>query len=117
MEKTPEERYERFCGRTLPVPADPRGAYVPAVEHKGMMMVSGQTPSVRGEPQFQGRLGDSLDLEEGKAAARIAIGNALGALKAHLGDLSRVARILQLVGYVRSTDDFTQHTEVIDGAS
>lgn len=117
MKKVPEARYEQLYGQLLPDPPSPRGDYVPAVEHGGVVFVSGQTPIVRGGSHYQGRLGDSLSVDEGKAAARMAISNALGALKAQVGELSRITRILQLIGYVRSTDDFTKQSEVIDGAS
>lgn len=114
---TPEERFERLYGFALPSPPRPRGAYLPAVVHGDVVYVSGQTPRVGTEPRFQGRLGDDLDVEQGRAAAKIALANSLAALRAQVGDLRRITSVLQLVGYVRCTPEFDQQTEVLDGAS
>lgn len=81
------------------------------------MYVSGQTPHVNGEVRFQGRLGEELDLEDGREAARLALGNVLSALKLEVGELSRVTCLLHLTGFVRCADGFAQQTEVIDAAS
>lgn len=115
--RTPEEAYRDVMGRSLPSAPRPRGAYVPARQHGGLVYVSGQTPHVDGTVRYQGRLGGELDLEDGREAARLALGNLLSALKLEVGALSRVTRLMQLTGYVRSADGFTQHTEVVDAAS
>ena len=113
---TPEERLQEL-GVSLPAPAVPVAAYVPCVRTGSLVYVSGQVPSVDGKPTHLGHLGDDVDLEAGRAAARTCAVNVLAALKAELGELSRVRRVVKVTGFVASTPDFTDHPKVINAAS
>jgi enamine deaminase RidA (YjgF/YER057c/UK114 family) len=113
---TPEERLQRL-GVSLPSPVAPVAAYVPCVRTGDLVYVSGQVPVVDGKPSHLGRLGDNVGLDDGVAAARTCAVNVLAALKAELGELSRVRRVVKLTGFVASTADFTDQPKVINGAS
>ena len=113
---TPEERLQQL-GVSLPTPAAPVAAYVPCVRTGNLVYVSGQVPSVDGKPTHLGHLGDDVDLEAGRAAARTCAVNVLAALKAELGELSRVRRVVKVTGFVASTADFTDHPKVVNAAS
>jgi enamine deaminase RidA (YjgF/YER057c/UK114 family) len=113
---TPEERLQEL-GVSLPAPAVPVAAYVPCVRTGSMVYVSGQVPVLDGKPSHLGHLGDNVDLEDGRAAARTCAVNVLAALKAELGELSRVRRVVKVTGFVASTPDFTDHPKVINAAS
>ncbi|HZG34180.1 MAG TPA: RidA family protein [Sphingopyxis sp.] len=104
-------------GLTLSQPAAPVAAYVPVVEHGGLLHISGQLP-FRDGALVTGRLGTDLDEAAGYDAARLCavmltaqIGQAVG------GDWSRVERIVKLGVYVSSSPDFTAQPKVANGAS
>jgi enamine deaminase RidA (YjgF/YER057c/UK114 family) len=113
---TPEERLQEL-GVSLPAPAVPVAAYVPCVRTGSLVYVSGQVPVLDGKPSHLGHLGDNVDLEDGRAAARTCAVNVLAALKAELGELSLVRRVVKVTGFVASTPDFTDHPKVINAAS
>jgi enamine deaminase RidA (YjgF/YER057c/UK114 family) len=113
---TPEERLQEL-GVSLPSPAVPVAAYVPCVRTGNLVYVSGQVPVVDGKPSHLGHLGDQVDLEDGRAAARTCAVNVLAALKAELGELSRVRRVVKVTGFVASTPAFTDHPKVVNAAS
>ena len=113
---TPEERLQEL-GVSLPAPAVPVAAYVPCVRTGSLVYVSGLVPVLDGKPSHLGHLGDNVDLEDGRAAARTCAVNVLAALKAELGELSRVRRVVKVTGFVASTPDFTDHPKVINAAS
>jgi enamine deaminase RidA (YjgF/YER057c/UK114 family) len=113
---TPEERLEQL-GVTLPAPAAPVAAYVPCVRTGNLVYVSGQVPLVDGKASHPGRLGAEVGLEEGVAAARTCAVNVLAALKAELGELSRVRRVVKVTVFVASEPGFTDQPKVANGAS
>jgi enamine deaminase RidA (YjgF/YER057c/UK114 family) len=113
---TPEERLQQL-GVTLPVPAAPLAAYVPCVRTGNLVYVSGQVPLVDGKPSHLGRLGAEVGLEEGMAAARHCAVNVLAALKAELGELARVRRVVKVTAFVASEPGFTDQPKVANGAS
>jgi enamine deaminase RidA (YjgF/YER057c/UK114 family) len=113
---TPEERLQEL-GVDLPAPAVPVAAYVPCVRTGNLVYVSGQVPSLDGKPTHLGHLGDDVDLEAGRAAARTCAVNVLAALRAELGELSRVRRVVKVTGFVASTPGFTDHPKVVNAAS
>jgi len=113
---TPEQRLEDL-GIDLPHPAAPLAAYVPAVRTGDLVFVSGQLPLVEGKPVAVGRLGGDVGLEEGQAAAQRCAINVIAALKAELGQLSRVRRVVKLTGFVACEPDFTEQAKVVNGAS
>jgi enamine deaminase RidA (YjgF/YER057c/UK114 family) len=105
-------------GITLPEVATPRGNYVPVVLSGGHAWVAGQVPMQDNELKYKGKVGVDLSLEEGQAAARLCALNVLAQLGRALGgDLDRVARIVKVGGFVNCGSDFTQHPQVLNGAS
>ena len=103
-------------GLTLPEAAAPVAAYVPVVVAGGLAHVSGQLPFVAGK-LVRGRLGEDVSLEEGYAAARACGLMLIAQLKAALGSLDRIERVVKLGGYVNSAADFTDQPKVVNGAS
>jgi len=113
---TPEETLAKL-GYALPTPTKPVAAYVPTVRTGNLVFVAGQLPFVDGKLATTGRLGESVTLEEGQAYARQCVLNALAALKAEIGELSRVKRVVRVGAFVASADAFTQQPQVANGAS
>jgi enamine deaminase RidA (YjgF/YER057c/UK114 family) len=103
-------------GLTLPEPAAPVASYVPAVESGGMLHISGQLPFENGA-LMTGRLGADCDLEYGQEAAQRCALMLVAQMKAALGGLDRVARIVKLGVFVNSTAGFTDQPKVANGAS
>ncbi len=103
-------------GLSLPAPPAPAGSYVPCVRAGTLVYVSGMLPR-RGGAIVMGRAGEDMTVEEAREAARLALLSALAALKAEIGGLERVARVVRLTGYVRSGEGFADQHKVIDGAS
>lgn len=103
-------------GLELPAPAAPVAAYVPVVVTGGVAHVSGQIPFIGGE-LVKGRLGDDMSLEDGVNAAQACGVMILAQLKAALGSLDRVERIVKLGVFVNSTGSFTDQPKVANGAS
>ncbi len=101
---------------TLPTAAAPVADYVPVVEANGMVFVSGQLP-FKGGDVMQGRLGEDRDVAAGQEAAQACALMIVAQLKAALGDLARVERIVRLGVFVTSDDRFTDQPKVADGAS
>lgn len=103
-------------GVELPQPAAPVASYVPAVEVGGLLYISGQLPFVEGQV-VTGRLGDDVSLEDGAAAARACGIMLIAQMKAALGTLDRVERIVKLGAFIASTPEFTAQPKVANGAS
>ncbi len=103
-------------GLSLPQAAAPVAAYVPVVIAGGLAHVSGQLPFVAGQ-LVTGRLGEDVTLEQGTAAAQACALMLLAQLKAALGSLERVERIVKLGVFVNSAADFTDQPKVGNGAS
>jgi enamine deaminase RidA (YjgF/YER057c/UK114 family) len=103
-------------GITLPTPSRPVADYVPTVEVGGMLYVSGQVSQQSGNI-LTGRLGEDRDIEFGKSAARSCGLMLLAQIKAALGSLDRVERIVKLGIFVNSDSRFTDQPKVGDGAS
>ncbi len=103
-------------GLTLPQAAAPVASYVPAVEANGLLHISGQLPFKDGQI-VTGRLGDGVSLEDGQDAAQRCALMLVAQMKAALGSLSRVERIVKLGVFVNSHGDFTDQPKVANGAS
>ena len=103
-------------GINLPAAAAPVASYVPVVIHGDLAFVSGQVSFVDGK-LLTGRLGEDISLEDGIKAARGCGLMILAQLKAALGSLDRVERVVKLGGFVNCTADFTDQPKVINGAS
>ena len=103
-------------GLMLPAPAAPVASYVPAVEAGGLLHISGQLPFKDGAV-MTGKLGDTVDLAGGAEAAQACALMLVAQMKAALGGLHRVERIVKLGVFVNSTADFTDQPKVANGAS
>lgn len=111
-----EEKIQEL-GIEIPEPPQPMGAYVPYVRAGAFVYIAGEKATVKDRLVFKGKVGKDLTLQEGYEAAKIAGLNCLGSLKAAVGDLDRIERIVKVVGYVNSADGFTEQPKVINGAS
>lgn len=104
-------------GVELPTPAAPAANYVSFVQTGNLIFTSGQLPIKDGKLMAMGLLGRELGTEAGKLAAKWCAVNVLAQLKAALGDLGRVKRVVKLTVFVASTPDFTDQHLVANGAS
>ena len=110
-----EERLTEL-GLSLPSTPAPAGSYVPAVQANGFVYTAGQIPFVDGAVAVTGLVGVEVTVEQGQAAARICVLNALAAIDALVG-LDAVAQIVKVVGFVASAPGFTDQPTVVNGAS
>jgi len=104
-------------GITLPPTPPPGGVYTPVVIVDNLAYVSGQVPYGPDGKLVVGRVGSDLTEEEGAAAARTVALTMLATIKASLGSLDRVKRIVKVLGFVNSTPEFQKHPAVINGFS
>lgn len=107
----------RALGHELPGMQSPIGSYVPATRVGDLVWTSGQLPLDEGRIVSEGRLGDEVDIEAGKLAARFACLNGLAAVADLIGNLELVRRVVKITGFVSSTSSFHDHSLVLDGAS
>lgn len=111
-----EKRLEEMDIR-LPELSAPKALYVPVVQTGKLCFVSGQIPMLDGQLLYAGKVGAERTLEEGQEAARICAVNLLAALRAHLGDLDRICRVVKLQAFVNSQTGFIQQHIVVNAAS
>ncbi len=105
-------------GISLPSPAAPVANYIPSVQAGNLLIVSGQLCfGSDGKLVAKGQLGGSVSIEDGKKAARACAINLLAQLKAALGDLDRVERVVRLGGFINSAPGFSDGPKVMNGAS
>jgi enamine deaminase RidA (YjgF/YER057c/UK114 family) len=104
-------------GLTLPAPAAPVAAYVPTVLIGNLLHISGQLPFAADGQLMTGKLGSERDLAWGQAAAERCGLMLIAQIKAALGDLDRVERIVKLGAFVASSADFTDQPKVANGCS
>jgi enamine deaminase RidA (YjgF/YER057c/UK114 family) len=112
----PEDRLAEL-GLSLPAVVPPVAAYVPAVRSGSLVWTSGQLPMVEGKMPATGKVGAEVDADQAKELARTCALNALAAIKAEVGDLSAVRRVVKVVGFVASAPEFTGQPGVVNGAS
>jgi enamine deaminase RidA (YjgF/YER057c/UK114 family) len=113
---TAEERLAEL-GISLPAPPPPVGAYVTAVEAGALLFVSGHGPYANGGYLHRGKVDSVVSLEDAREAARLTMINALGSVRAALGSLDRVERVVKVLGMVNSDEGFDSQPRVIDAAS
>lgn len=113
---SPEERLAEL-GLAVPEVAKPVAVYVPAVRSGSQVLTSGQLPMRSGELIATGKVGAGVTEEEAYACAQQCALNAIAAIKAEIGDLSAVARIVKVVVFVASSPEFTRQPQVANGAS
>jgi enamine deaminase RidA (YjgF/YER057c/UK114 family) len=104
-------------GYDLPEAPQPFANYVTVNRSGNLLFTSGSGCFLNGKAVYQGRLGEDLSIEQGYEAARITALNLLSIVKNELGDLNKVKKVVKLLGFVSSTNDFYEHPKVIDGAS
>jgi enamine deaminase RidA (YjgF/YER057c/UK114 family) len=107
----------RELGVVLPKPPSPLGAYVETSIVGSLLFVSGTLPLVDRKLAISGRIGRDLSVTQGQEAARLAALNALAAAEEHLGDLDKLKKLVKLTVLLATTEDFTEHAAVADGAS
>ena len=113
---TPEQALMDL-GISLPQASSPVANYVNGVRSGNLIFLSGKGPLKADGTNITGKVGDSISIEEGYEAARLTAINQLAVLKAMLGDLSRVKRVVKVLGMVNSNPEFTDHPKVINGYS
>lgn len=101
----------------LPSPPTPLGAYVESSDTGNLLFLSGMLPLVNRKLAVSGRLGKNLSVKDGQEAARIASLNALAVAKKHLVNLDRLKKLVKLTVLIVTTEQFTGHAAVADGAS
>ena len=114
--QTPEENLKSL-GITLPKQSSPIANYVNYVRTGNLIYFSGSGPSVEEQGYVKGKLGRDLTIDQGREAARITGINMIANLKNAIRDLSKVKRIVKVLGMVNSTESFTDQPKVINGFS
>ncbi|NML64847.1 RidA family protein [Hymenobacter sp. RP-2-7] len=113
---TPDENFAQ-TGLRLPPAPTPLGVYKPCLVEGKYLYVSGHGPVQDDKSLLIGRIGDAIDQEGGKLAARQVGLTILATIVAHLGSLNQVKRVLKVLGMVNCTPDFEKHPYVINGCS
>jgi enamine deaminase RidA (YjgF/YER057c/UK114 family) len=108
---TPEEKLKEL-GLQLPSLRPALGDYVRCVRVGNLLFTAGQ-----GVDQYHGKLGRELTVEEGYLAAQQSMLNLMSVVKEEIGELSKVKQFVKVLGMVNSTEDFTDHPKVMNGAS
>lgn len=111
------EQKLKDLGIVLPEASSPVANYVNAVRSGNLLFLAGKGPGLPDGTFITGKVGQDLTIEEGKEAARMVAINQLAVLKAELGDLNKVKRIVKVLGMVNCNSDFTQQPQVINGFS
>jgi len=111
------EQKLKELGIVLPELSKPVANYVHAVRTGNLIFLAGKGPRKADGTYVSGKLGKDLTIEEGYAAARLTAINQLAVLKAEIGDLNNVRRIVKVLGMVNATPDFMEHPKVINGFS
>ena len=116
QQPSPEARLKTL-GLQLPPPPKPIASYVPAVRTGNLIFLAGQGPMADGKPTITGKVGAEVTEEAANKAARATILTQLSVLRAEIGSLDRVRRIVKVVGFVNSAPGFTRQPWVMNGAS
>jgi enamine deaminase RidA (YjgF/YER057c/UK114 family) len=104
-------------GITLPTPAAPIANYIAFNVTGPLVVISGQIPLRDGKIAYTGKVGSDVSIETAQAAARLCFVNLVAQLKAAVGELDRVTRVVRLGGFIAAGPEFTQHAQVMNGAS
>ena len=116
LDYNPEQKLEEL-GIQLPTPSSPVANYVNTVKTGTLVFISGKGPLKADGNYVFGKLGENLTIDQGYEAARLTAINLISTLKASIGDLSKVKRIVRVTGMVNATSDFTDHPKVVNGCS
>jgi enamine deaminase RidA (YjgF/YER057c/UK114 family) len=104
-------------GLDLSSPSAPVAAYVSAVRTGNLVFISGTIPVRADGSRIEGKVGPDLTVQQGYDAARLTAVGLLARLRAEVGSLDKVRRIVKLTGFINAPPDFTQHPQVMNGAS
>ena len=113
---TPDERFEQLNLELPPAPT-PLGVYKPFLIVGNLAYVSGHGPLLPDQTLITGRVGDTINIDDAKLAARQVGLAILATLKQNLGSLNNIRRVVKVLGMVASTPDFEKHPYVINGCS
>lgn len=102
---------------TLPTPPKPAGSYIPVVVTGNLAFVSGQIPMQDGKVLYTGKVPSEKSIQEAQEAAKLCAINLLAQLKANLGSLDKITKIVRVSGFVNCTPDFAEHPKIINAAS
>ena len=116
MPQTPDEQLIQ-SGLILPPPPKPGGVYKPFLQAGNLIYVSGHGPVLEDGSLIKGKVGVDLDADAAKLAAQQVGLTILTTLKAGLGSLNKIKRVIKILGMVNSTPDFEQQPYVINGCS
>ena len=116
LAQTPEEKLQA-AGYTFSTVSPPVANFVNVVRSGNLLFLAGKGPTQADGKYVTGKLGKDLTIEQGYAAARLTALAQLSVLKDYLGNLSRVKRVVKVLGLVNGTEDFTDQPKVINGFS
>ncbi|HIH45514.1 MAG TPA: RidA family protein [Candidatus Nitrosotenuis sp.] len=111
-----EEKLDQL-GIVLPTPPKPAGSYIPVVTTGNLAFVSGQIPMHDGKVVYTGKVPTERTIQDAQTAAKLCAINLLAQLKANLGSLDKITKIVRVSGFVNSTPDFTEQPKIINAAS
>lgn len=111
------EQHMKELGIDLPEAPKPAAAYIPTQQTGNLVYTSGQDCKRNGELIHKGKLGKDIEIEQGQEAARQTAINCLAVLKAHVGDLDKITKIVKVLSFVNSTSGFVEQPYVVNGAS
>lgn len=114
--QTPEQKLKEL-GIELPPVSKPIANYVSAVRTGNLVFLAGKGPSKPDGAYITGKPGKDLTIEQGYEAAKLTAINQIAALKAAIGNLSKVKRVVKVLGMVNADADFKDHPKVINGFS
>ena len=112
----PESKLKEL-GIELSTPSSPVANYVNSVRSGNLLFISGKGPLKNDGNYIKGKLGYDLTIEQGYEAARITAINLISTVKASVGDLKKVKRVLKVTGMVNAAPNFTDHPKVVNGCS
>ncbi len=116
LELTPEQRLEKL-GLVLPPAPKPMGVYKPCLIDGTHLYLSGHGPVLEDKTLMKGRIGKDIDQEQGKLAAKQVGLTMLATIRANIGSLDNIKRVIKVLGMVNSTPEFENHPYVINGCS
>lgn len=119
IKRADQSPYERLAalGLTVPPPAPPIANFVTHVIEGGLLYLSGQGPTYADGRRHTGKVGRDVSVQEAYEHARLTGLNLIAVMEDALGDLTRIRRIIKVLGMVNATPDFTEHPKVINGCS
>lgn len=112
-----EDNLKKYYHMVLPSAPPPGGSYVPVKKSGHLLFIAGQTAKKDGKLIYKGKVGKDLNIDQARESAIVAVLNCISQIKAYLGNLDDVNQVIQLIGFVQSSEGFNQQPQVIDAAS